>query len=99
MLKEKYDDLCTEVQSKLEMMKKQMTDKEGMSDNIESEMAGKIREQEENLKSQITLYDTQLEGRQKEEEEMKKVYTEYKSKYEEFDRAMKKSRDTFKKYE
>ena len=37
--------------------------------------------------------------KQTEEKELEKVLVDYKGKYQEFDRAMKKSRETFKKYE
>ena len=45
------------------------------------------------------MYKEQTEIKGNEEKELLKVFNDYKSKYDEFDKAIKKSRDTFKKYE
>lgn len=62
-------------------------------------MTNKIKQQEEDIKKQITIYAEQTEIKKTEEKELLKVLNEYKSKYDEFAKAMKKSKDTFKMYE
>ena len=45
------------------------------------------------------MYKEQATLKQDEEKELVKVLADYKKKYEEFSKAMKKSKDTFKMYE
>jgi hypothetical protein len=73
--------------------------KESASGTIETEMSKKISEQDEEIKKQITVYIEQTALKQNEEKELVKVLTDYKQKHEEFSKAMKKSRETFRMYE
>ena len=73
--------------------------KESASGTIETEMSKKISEQDEEIKKQITVYIEQTAIKQNEEKELVKVLTDYKQKHEDFSKAMKKSRDTFRMYE
>ena len=62
-------------------------------------MNTKISNQEEEIKKQISVYQQQTVLKIEEEKELIKVFNDYKKKYDEFSKAMKKSRDTFKMYE
>ena len=88
-----------EIDEKSNMMDEQIIQKEQTSGNIESEMAKKISEQQEEIKKQVTVYSEQTLIKQEEEKELIKVLADYKQKYDEFSKAMKKSRDTFRMYE
>jgi len=62
-------------------------------------MSKKIFAQEDEIKKQVLLYRQQTEIKTQEEKELAKVLADYRKKYEEFNKAMKKSRETFKTYE
>ena len=62
-------------------------------------MSKKILAQEEEIKKQVLLYRQQTEIKTQEEKELAKVLADYRKKYDEFSKAMKKSRETFKTYE
>ena len=62
-------------------------------------MNSKILTQEEEIKKQVGFYGEQTKVKQEEEKELVKVLNDYKKKYEEFSKAMKKSKETFKMYE
>jgi hypothetical protein len=62
-------------------------------------MSKKILAQEEEIKKQVVVYVEQQRIKRDEETELKKVLEDYKKKHEEFSKAMKKSRETFKVYE
>ena len=81
------------------MMDKQIEEKEKTSGSIEEEMTSKISNQEDEIKKQIEVYRQQNVIKIEEEKELVKVYNDYKKKYEEFSKSMKRSKDTFKVYE
>ncbi len=81
------------------MMDEQIVQKEAASGTIETEMSKKISEQDEEIKKQIQVYIEQTAIKQEEEKELTKVLTDYKQKHDEFSKAMKKSRETFRMYE
>lgn len=62
-------------------------------------MSRKIEQQEGEIRKQVEVYKEQTRIKQEEEVELVKVLADYKKKYDEFSKAMKKSRDTFKVYE
>lgn len=62
-------------------------------------MSTKIMAQEEEIRKQVILYAEQTQKKTEEETELTKVLADYKKKYDEFAKAMKKSRETFKVYE
>ena len=62
-------------------------------------MTSKISNQEDEIKKQIEIYRQQNVVKIEEEKELVKVYNDYKKKYEEFSKSMKRSKDTFKVYE
>ena len=62
-------------------------------------MKKKILAQEDEIKKQIGIYQEQTQLKLNEEKELVKVLNDYKKKYDEFSKAMKKSKDTFKMYE
>ena len=99
MLRTQYEALMKEIEEKSKMMDEQIVQKEGASGTIETEMSKKISEQDEEIKKQITVYIEQTALKQNEEKELVKVLTDYKQKHEEFSKAMKKSRETFRMYE
>lgn len=99
MLQEKYDDLVKEIEEKSQIMDTQLSEKEKTSGQIEEDMQQKIASQEEEIKKQIQVYKEQTEIKIGEEKELIKVFNDYKAKYDEFDKALKKSRETFKRYE
>lgn len=99
MLSTQYEALMKEITEKSQMMDDQILEKATSSGNIETEMTEKIYMQECEIKKQIVVYLEQTQLKQKEEQEMSRVLADYKGKYEEFSKAMKKSRETFKVYE
>jgi hypothetical protein len=99
MLRTQYEALMKEIDEKSKMMDEQIVQKESASGTIETEMSKKISEQDEEIKKQITVYIEQTALKQNEEKELVKVLTDYKQKHEEFSKAMKKSRETFRMYE
>ena len=98
-LKEQYEALIKEIAEKAEMMDNQIQEKEKTSGSIEEEMTSKISNQEDEIKKQIEIYRQQNVVKIEEEKELVKVYNDYKKKYEEFSKSMKRSKDTFKVYE
>lgn len=62
-------------------------------------MSQKILAQEEEIKKQIVVYTQQTKLKAEEEVQLESVLGEYKKKHDEFSKAMKKSRETFKVYE
>ena len=62
-------------------------------------MTKKITTQEEEIKKQVILYSEQTKIKEGEEKELQKVLADYRKKHDEFSKAMKKSRETFKVYE
>ena len=62
-------------------------------------MSKKIFAQEDEIKKQVLIYRQQTDLKTEEEKELAKVLVDYRKKYEEFNKAMKKSRETFKTYE
>lgn len=81
------------------MMDEQIEEKEKSSGTIETEMSQKISAQEEEIKKQVVVYMQQTKLKLEEEVELTKVLADYKKKHDEFSKAMKKSRETFKVYE
>lgn len=98
-LQEQYEALIKEIAEKSELMDKQIEEKEHTSGTIEEEMNTKILSQEEEIKKQIVIYQEQCAIKLNEEKELVKVHNDYKKKHEEFAKAMKKSKETFKVYE
>jgi hypothetical protein len=98
-LRDQYEALIKEIAEKSEMMDKQIAEKETTSGTIEEEMQSKIATQEEEIKKQVQVYEEQTAIKQAEEKELVKVYNDYKVKHDEFAKAMKKSKETFKMYE
>jgi phage host-nuclease inhibitor protein Gam len=80
-------------------MDDQISEKDRTSETIEGEMHKKILAQEDEIKKQCVLYREQAALKHTEEGELKRVLGDYKRKHDEFAKAMKKSRDTFKVYE
>ena len=62
-------------------------------------MSVKILAQEDEIRKQVVIYAEQTKLKQVEEHELAKVLADYKKKHDEFSKAMKKSRETFKIYE
>ena len=98
-LKEQYEALQKEIDEKTKLMDEQIVEKERAGGSIEEEMSKKIAAQEEEIKRQVVVYQEQQRIKRDEEAELKKVLEDYRKKHEEFAKAMKKSRDTFKVYE
>lgn len=98
-LREQYEALVKEIAEKSELMDQQIEEKDKTSGSIETELNQKIQTQEEEIKKQIVIYQEQCAIKQQEEKELVNVHSEYKKKHDEFAKAMKKSKDTFKVYE
>ena len=98
-LKTQYEELMKEIEEKSKLMDDQIAEKDKTSGTIEEEMLKKIYAQEEEIKKQIVIYQEQAKIKGEEERELTKVLADYRKKYEEFNKAMKKSRETFKVYE
>ena len=80
-------------------MDEQIAAKEGQSGTIEEEMTKKISQQEEEIRKQVVIYGEQTKVKEGEEKELQRVLADYKKKHDEFSKAMKKSKDTFRVYE
>ena len=99
MLRTQYDALVKEIEEKSKLMDEQIVEKERTSGTIEDEMSGKIYAQQDEIKKQVLIYQEQTKIKAEEEVELVRVLADYKKKHDEFAKAMKKSRDTFKVYE
>lgn len=80
-------------------MTKHISEKEESSGTIEEEMKKKIYSQEEELKQQIELFKKSTENKVAEETQLKSVLIDYKAKYEDFSKSIKKSKEAIKTYE
>ena len=80
-------------------MDDQIVQEEQQQSTIEEDMTKKIVQQEEEIRKQVVIYGEQIKVKESEEKELQRVLTDYKKKHDEFSRAMKKSRETFKVYE
>lgn len=99
MLRTQYEALVKEIEEKSKLMDEQIVEKERTSGTIEDEMSGKIYAQQDEIKKQVLIYQEQTKIKAEEEVELVRVLADYKKKHDEFAKAMKKSRDTFKVYE
>ena len=98
-LRTQYEALVKEINEKSQLMDEQIAQKELQQATIEEDMTKKIVQQEEEIRKQVVIYGEQTKVKEGEEKELQRVLTDYKKKHDEFSRAMKKSRETFKVYE
>ncbi len=98
-LRTQYEALVKEIEEKSKLMEDQISQKEGQQSTIEEEMTKKISAQEEEIRKQALIYGDQTKVKEAEEKELQKVLADYKKKHDEFAKAMKKSKETFRVYE
>lgn len=66
---------------------------------MEQQIVGDLEKQEANVKEQTELYKAQTLQKQNEEKELLKILKEYRTKYAEFEKATKKTKDYYKNFE
>lgn len=98
-LEAQYEALTKEIAEKSELMSKAIEEKETQGSTLEEEMNSKILNQEEEIKKNVEIYKEQTTIKQREEKELLAVYKDYKDKYEQFVKALKKGKDSFKVFE
>jgi hypothetical protein len=73
-------------------MTEQIETKEKTSESIEDELKSKLETQQTELKRQVDVFSESTKAKENEEKELIKILNDYKSKYEEFEKAIKKSK-------
>ena len=99
MLQKKYEALMQEIEEKSKLIDNAIENKSSTNEELEKKIELDIEQQEKVVEEQIEIYKTQTEAKNKERDELNKILKDYKSKYGEFEKATKKTRDYYKTFE
>ena len=99
MLQKKYEALMQEIEEKSKLIDNAIENKSVTNEELEKKIELDIEQQEKVVEEQIEIYKTQTEAKNKERDELNKILKDYKSKYGEFEKATKKTRDYYKTFE
>ena len=91
----KYEELKKEIDEKTALMDEQLIEKRKTASEIQEQISGQIEQQEAEIKKQGEAYATQHTIKLQEEQKLIEVLKEYRSKSKEFEKATKKSRQSY----
>lgn len=98
-LEEKYESIKKEIDEKATAMDEEIKKKEEGAQALEQQINTTIVEKRNDLASQQEQYAKAIEFKQKEEEDLLRILQDYKEKYGSMDKALAKSRLSFKQYD
>lgn len=98
-LEEKYQSIKKEIDEKSVAMDEEIKKKEEGASALEQQISSTIQEKKVDMVSQQEQYEKAIEMKKKEEEDLLNILTDYKEKYGSMDKALGKSRQSFKQYE
>jgi chromosome segregation ATPase len=97
-LETQYLDLLKEIEEKTKLMDDEIKNKSESTQSIQGQIKGTIDEKRQEMTSQADAFKKGIVMKIEEEKNLLEILKDYKAKYGEFDKSMKKSRDTFKQF-
>jgi len=98
-LEEKYESINKEIMDKTQQMDEEIQKKEESSKAIKEQINTTLASKQEDMQSQLEQYKAAILTKQKEEEDLFKILQDYREKYGQMDKALGKSRLSFKQYD
>lgn len=98
-LQDKYEALCKEIEEKTKMMDDEIAKKQESSKTIQDQIVASINEKKTEMASQSQQYAQAIVMKSTEEQELVKILNDYREKFSGMEKALNKSRSTFKAYD